>query len=247
MSNVADRQDLMHVNLNKFPSAARLLAAAILAMTAATAQAQMGVHPVILDMGPEELQRADLEVSNTSAERLYVAVEPARIEAPGTDAESRVNMTDPEKLGLLVSPPRLIVEPGERRFVRVAALAPAGEEDRIFRVAVKPVVGDVTGEQTGLKILVGYDVLVIQRPANPEGTLTWEDTGSQIVIRNSGNSNVQIARGKACPPGSDEEGCVELPSTRLYAGNSFTAEKPAGTIASYDVLFMGRARRQVFE
>lgn len=237
----------MQVNLSKLTSAAKLLLAVLMAMTATAAQAQMGVHPVILDMGPEELQRADLEVSNTTSERLYVAVEPARIEAPGTDAESRINLADPEELGLLASPPRLIVEPGERRFVRVAALAPAGETDRIFRVTVKPVVGDVTGEQTGLKILVGYDVLVIQRPANPDGTLAWEDTGSQIVIRNSGNSNVQIARGKACPPGSDEEGCVELPSIRLYAGNSFTVEKPAGTIASYDVLFMGRARRQVFD
>ena len=211
------------------------------------AAAQMAVHPVILDMSPNELQRADLEVENTSAERMYVQVEPSLIVSPGSKDENRLTNADPEQLGLLTSPPRLIVEPGERRFVRVAALGPPGEQDRIFRVTVKPVVGDITGDQTGLKIMVGYDVLVIQRPAKPSGDLVWEDQGTTLVIRNKGNSNVQLANGTACLQGQVNADCAEVPSQRLYAGNELTVAKTAGQIVTYDILFMGKTRRQIFK
>jgi len=229
------------------------LIARIAAMTAlafagcAPALAQIAVHPVILDLQPGALQRTDFAVENPTSERVFVAVEPARIEAPGSAAENRVTVSDPNSLGLLVSPPRMILEPGERRFVRVAALALPGEADRIFRVAVRPVAGEVTGQESGLKVLVGYDLLVIQRPAAPSATLDWEDRGTELVIRNTGNSNLQLVNGKACREGQRAESCAIIPPARLYAGNAMTVAKETGQILSYDLIFMGRARRQVFQ
>ncbi len=205
------------------------------------------VHPVILDFSPKQLQRANLEIQNKSNERLFVAAEPARIDSPGTRSEMRISVPDPEELGLLASPPRLIIEPGERRFIRVAALDPAGESDRIFRLAVKPVVGELFSEQTGLKVLVGYDVLVIQRPAEPRSSILWQDNGTEITLTNEGNSNLQIVRGEACYPDGPKDKCVELRPHRLYAGNTITLTKPNGTVVSYDVLFMGKVKRQIFK
>ena len=226
----------------------RIMATAIVAMAGTVpAVAQIAVHPVIIDLPPEDLQRADFTVENPTSERVFVAVEPARIDAPGSEAETRVALGDPQQLGLLASPPRMILEPGERRFVRVAALTPPGEADRVFRVAVKPVTGDVTGEQSGLKILVGYDLLVIQRPANPTLTIDWENSAEQVVIRNNGNSNAQLINGRACKPDQPEESCTKVASARLYAGNAITVAKGAGEVVTFDVLFMGRTSRIVME
>jgi P pilus assembly chaperone PapD len=209
--------------------------------------AQISVHPVILDMPATELQRAEFEVANSSSERVYVSIEPVRIDSAGTPVETRIAPSDPEELGLLASPPRLIVEPGERRFVRVAALLAPGLQDRIFRVAVKPVVGDLTGEKSGLKVLVGYDLLAIQRPEAPSFTLDWQNRPEEVTIRNTGNSNGQLFNGRACQPDEAEELCTELPSGRLYAGSEMTVAKPEGTTASYDVLFMGKSTRVILE
>ena len=226
----------------------RIVATAIVAMAGTVpAAAQIAVHPVIIDLPPEDLQRGDFTVENPTSERVFVAVEPARIDAPGSEGETRVALSDPQQLGLLASPPRMILEPGERRFVRVAALTPPGEADRVFRVAVKPVAGDVTGEQSGLKILVGYDLLVIQRPAAPSVTLDWEDRGAELVIRHTGNSNVQLVNGRACDEGQQEAQCAEVPSMRLYAGTSVTVPKQAGQIVTYELIFMGKTQRQVFK
>ncbi len=216
-------------------------------LLSAPLNAQIAVHPVILDMPATELQRAEFEVVNSTSERVYVSVEPARIDNAGKPSEVRVAPSDPEKLGLLASPPRLIVEPGERRFVRVAALLAPGVQDRIFRVAVKPVVGDLTGEESGLKVLVGYDLLVIQRPEGPSITLDWQNRTEEVTIRNAGNSNGQLINGRACQPDEVEELCTELPPGRLYAGSEMTVAKPEGTTASYDVLFMGKSTRVILE
>jgi Mat/Ecp fimbriae periplasmic chaperone len=226
----------------------RIIALAALGFAGCSpALAQIAVHPVILDLPPGELQRADFTVENPTSERVFVAVEPARIDAPGSAAENRVAASDPQTLGLLASPPRIILEPGERRFVRVAALTPPGETERVFRVAVKPVAGEVTGEASGLKVLVGYDLLVIQRPAVPSATLDWEDRGDKLVIRNTGNSNIQLVNGRACNKGQQPDECAEMPPARLYAGNEMVVAKQAGQAVTYDLIFMGRSTRQVFK
>jgi P pilus assembly chaperone PapD len=221
--------------------------AALAAVWCPAAQAQIVVHPVIIDLPPDGLQRNDFEVANTSSERVFVAVEPARIDQPGSPEEARITDPDPEALGLLVSPPRLVIEPGERRFVRVAALEPAGDEERIFRVAVKPVVGEVSGQQSGLKVLVGFDLLVIQRPAAPTVTLDWEDRGNTLVVRNTGNSNLQLINGQACAENQSGDACTALAATRMYAGNEITIAKQPEQIATYDILFMGKTQQQVFK
>ena len=95
--------------------------------------------------------------------------------------------------------------------------------ERVYRVTVKPVVGDVAGEKTGLKLLVGYDMLLIQRPREPHGAVTGARDGDTLVLTNAGNTNVELFRGQACPPHGP---CIDLPSERIYPGA--TVRVPAG-------------------
>lgn len=205
------------------------------------------MHPVIVDLAANDLQRADIELENTGADRSYVVVEPARIDSPGLPTETRVINPDPQLTGLLASPNKLILEPGERRFIRIAALAPAGAQDRIFRVAIRPVAGEVRGEHSGLKVLVGYDVLVIQRPVQPDGTLRWSREKDGLSVTNNGNTNVELIRGRACAPGQAAAACPALPPRRIYSGQTAMIPVAAGAKPIYTVKVANKLTERTFD
>ena len=216
---------------NRFaPLAGLVWAGAALALIAAPAVARAGlsVAPVIVDVPPNQPPRSDIELVNDGTETLYVVVEPARIEDPGDAGEKRVRLTDPQALGLLATPNRLVLEPGQRKFVRLALLQPPGDTDRIYRVTVKPVTGDVKASETGLKILIGYDLLVIQRPANPGASVVGSRAGDTLTLKNAGNTNAELFQGQQCDA---QKHCTALPGHRLYAGASWNVPiQPVGPI-----------------
>ena len=200
------------------PLAARYLCAAIalLPWGLAPAHAEMVLSQVIVDLQPDKLGRDDIEVWNDSPERLYVVAELAEIQSPGKPAEKRVANPDPAISGLLVTPQRLILEPGQRRIIRVSAVTPRGDSDRIYRLTVKPVAGAIKSEQSALKVLLGYDVLVLYRPARITGDVTATRIGRKITFRNDSNTAQEMFGGKQCD--SAGKNCRPLGATRLYAG-----------------------------
>lgn len=184
------------------------------------AQAEIILSQVIVDLQPDRPDYQDIEIWNSASERAFVQVEPAEILNPGLPAEHRERIVDPEQGGLLVSPQRLVLEPDERRIIRIAAIAARGEQERIYRVAVRPVAGDVGMETTGLKVLLGYDVLVLLRPAALKGDVTAIRRSGTIEFTNNSNFAHEIYDGKQCNEQGDA--CVNLPSTRLYPGATWS-------------------------
>ena len=224
--------------------ALQCIAALFLLFCAAPARADLSVSQVIVDLAPDRPPRDDIEVWNNGGERIYVVAEPSEIADPGLPDERRVQQRDPEQLGLLVSPNRMMLEPGQRRLLRIAALGTRGERDRIWRVVVKPVVGQVTASQSALKILVGYDVLVILRPPKPKGQVVESRQGRHLSLRNLGNTNIELFAGRQCE--SSGGGCHDLPAHRLYAGASWQQELPSDGPITYNVKIGGRTAPQRF-
>jgi P pilus assembly chaperone PapD len=146
-----------------------------------------------------------------------------------------VSNPDPAVSGLLVTPQRLVLEPGQRRVIRISAVAPHGEADRIYRVTIRPVAGDISANASALKILFGYDTLVLFRPARIVGEVTATRNGRQIIIRNDSNTAQELFEGRQC----DDEGrnCKSLPATRLYAGASWEQTLEYDTPVEYQVSF----------
>jgi P pilus assembly chaperone PapD len=214
------------------------------AILAGPAHAQLVMNQVIVDFAPGRPTFEDVEVWNSSRERLYLVAEPAEMVSPGLPAEHRVTSPDPAQLGLLVTPNRMILEPGQRRLLRVAAIAAPTNAERIYRVMVKPVTGDVSADQTALKVLVGYDVLVIVRPLVPAATVTATREAGQVVLHNGGNTNVELFDGTQC----DAQGahCTELPSKRLYAGATWKPDSARPTPLEYSVKVGTQTRREKF-
>ena len=101
-----------------------LLAFAALAALAGTpARADLVLSDLIVELQPGKQVRRDVEVWNNSPERAFVSVEPREIVDPGLASQNVRQDPDPEKLGLLASPRRMILEPGQRKLVRIASLS----------------------------------------------------------------------------------------------------------------------------
>ncbi|HEY7679034.1 MAG TPA: fimbria/pilus periplasmic chaperone [Terriglobia bacterium] len=170
---------------------------------------------MIVDIGPETANRQDIEIWNNSNERSYVSIVPSEVVNAGLAREQRREESNPEKLGLLVSPNRLILEPQQHKIIRVAALGKLSERERVYRITVKPVVGELAPDQSGLKLLVGYDVLVLVRPGSSRQQVTGRWNGASLILKNEGNESVEVVEGRQC---SVPANCTDLPAKRLYAG-----------------------------
>lgn len=186
------------------------------------AGAEMVLSQLVVDLRPGKQSRQDIEVTNSGADVLYVAVEPREVLGAGTSHTSDRQDPDPEKLGLLVSPTRLILDPGERKLLRVAAITGGLDRERVYRVTIKPVVGQLSSDSGGLKILVGYDVLVLLRPATANAQITGSRSGNELTLHNTGNISVELTGGFQCD--SLSKRCDPLPGGRLYAGATKTLE-----------------------
>ena len=200
---------------------------------AGPAHAQLAISQLVVELKAPSARTADVEIFNDGDERSYVAIEPRGIAAPGTKDMHDVHSPDPEKLGLLVSPARMVLEPRERKTMRVAVIGGSSDTERVYRITVKPVSGKVEAELTGLKLLVGYDLLVLVRPAAVRQDIAISRQGRSLTLTNRGNSSVELADGKQC----DAQGkdCRTLPAKRLYAGASWQQELPLGSPAEYRV------------
>jgi P pilus assembly chaperone PapD len=219
-----------------------LLVAAVLALPSA-AHAEIVLSQLVVDLGSDQDRKADIEVWNNSEERAYVAAEPSEIVDAGKPGETRRTEADPEKRGLLVAPGRMILEPGQRRLIRLAPIGPRGDAERVYRVTVKPVAGALSAEETGLKLLIGYDVLVLLRPSAIRPALTATRSGRRLTVRNDGNASVELIDGRQC---ATKTACIELPGKRLYAGAEWTQDLPSDAPADYVVVSHGRSQRKSF-
>ena len=215
--------------------------AALLLLLAVPAHADLVLSELIVELQPGKVTREDVEVWNNSPERSYVSVEPREIVDPSLPSQRDRKDPDPEKLGLLVEPARIILEPGQRRLVRIAALPADAMREHVYRVTIKPVPAPARSEDSGLKVVVGYDVLVLVRPALPARQVTATRTGRKLTFNNQGNVSVEVVDGRQCP--APRSKCTDLPGKRLYPGASWTVDLPADLPAEYTLKSPGRSDR----
>jgi P pilus assembly chaperone PapD len=209
-----------------------IMAAAMIAgLATVPASAEMVLSKVIVDLAADKPPRDDIEVWNDTSETMYVSAEPYLILAPGTPDEQRVSTLNPQESGLLVSPQKLVLAPGERRTVRIAALGERPTTDRVYRVAIKPVAGAVNSNTNALKVFVGYDALVIVRPESATPKVEAERAGNTLLLRNNGNSAIELFEGGQCD--AEGENCQLLPAKRLYPGAVWQQTLPYETKVSY--------------
>lgn len=205
----------------------RTLACGLVLAIAVGAQASMVLSNVIVHFEPGEPPREDIEIENTGAETLYIEIKPHLVNQPGSPQERRELIRDPRAAGLLVTPNRLVIAPGARKRLRLVDLKPQSDKERVYRVAVTPVIGELNATQSGLKVLIGYEVLVLAQPSNPQPDLIVKRMGQTLHFENRGNTNVLLREGYQCEhDGQEREACAPLSSRRLYPGNRWQLALP---------------------
>jgi P pilus assembly chaperone PapD len=206
----------------------RLAASTVLALVALVggARADMVLSDVIVDLQAPSEMRHDVDVRNDGEETLYVEVGVHRVPDPARDSAARVPETDPRTAGLLASPRRLAIPPGERKRVRIVAREVPTVDDLVYRVAFVPKENEAkTNEAMAFKVLIGYEVLVLVRPADARPELVVERAGRKLHVENRGHSSLLVRQLEQCDP-DDAKRCEELPGNRLYAGEVWDVELP---------------------
>lgn len=203
----------------------------------AQAQGNLSIDKLWVEFGGRGGGRSDVVIRNDSKDRYYITVTTAEIVNPGTDKEERVVRADPEQAGLLVTPNRLILEPGVMRAVRIVSLNEGLTQDRIYRVLITPEVARTAVDEAAegerglrIKMVAAYDVLVVARPADAKPDLQVARAPDKITLRNAGTTNLLLSEMRICPAAASDgeaEGCRESPSVRLYANQTVTVDLTA--------------------
>ncbi|MFN3228592.1 MAG: molecular chaperone [Asticcacaulis sp.] len=196
-----------------------LLGVCLTLMLFGVAHGQIAVDKAVVILSKEP--KAQIIVSNASQQRAFVDIAARRIETPGEAEERPLESSDPEQVGLLASPNRLVLEPGERRSVRINLLGGKAAADRVWRVLVREVTGPDEAQGLAIRTTLAYDVLVIERPDAPKAILATRRTSEGLVVTNTGNTFLVLDRGQACSSLSPDT-CTPLTGKRVYAGKNWT-------------------------
>ncbi|WHI50501.1 fimbria/pilus periplasmic chaperone [Microbulbifer sp. MLAF003] len=215
---------------------------ALLLAISQPALAAMSLDKVILYLDDAPSARDDVVITNPDNETLYLQTEIFRVDNPGQENEQRVRVVNPDEFKLLVSPAKAVLAPGERRRFRLMALDRDLEEEKVYRVTFKPVVGKIKTEQTALKILVAYQALVFVQPSSGQYKVELVGEGDSYKLVNDGNINIEVVEVRHC---LDDGNCRKLNvSGRLYARTNLSLEDIPKD-GELEVLLRGRKSERV--
>lgn len=213
---------------------AALLCLAVLMLSAfAPAYAQMTVDPVILAFDRPDLKRQDMLVGNVGLRPLYLEVSAARILEPASVTETYLTSPDPDAVGLLVAPRRIVLQPGEEKTVRVILLEQEIETDQAWRVHFKPVIGEVITDNPVAIPLIAVKALVFARPSDASAKIIGKREGRALMLSNIGNTNAVVSNGVQCA-GADAD-CQSVRGKRLWPGMVWATKLPLDAPVSFQV------------
>lgn len=209
------------------------LSVVFLMLITSSAKAEFIITTAILEFKQDGPRQQDIELVSRSEENDYVVAEISEIIHPGAPDETRKLIDDPAESGLLVTPDKTILTGGSRKVLRFVLLKEPDAQERIYRVAVKPVVKGVDNDtKVGLKVLVGYEVLVIVRPSTMQPSYTAQRSGKTFTATNNGNTNVLFQHGQQCSAVDD---CEPTPVMRVYPGQTAQLELPKDIPVSFSI------------
>ena len=197
--------------------------------TSIPVQAEMVLNKIIINFQTGKEVREDIEVFNNGNDNLYISTKLFAINQPESETPERKELTNPRSAGIIISPTRFVVAPGQRKVVRVSTTQAAIDKDKVYRILMKPHVGkfDLATEKkvAGIKIILGYELLVFVRPATLQADLQVQRQGKLLSLHNAGNTNINVREIKLCQD-SERKNCEVLGGKRLYAGQKWQVELP---------------------
>lgn len=223
-----------------------ILRGLIICLFSSNLYAEMYVDRSIVIFETGGSQREDVKVSNTGDEVIYIQVEVFSVLNPGTPEEERVKVTDPKELKLIATPNKMVIPAGGQKLIRIVNLETNNTTERVHRINVTPIVAPLSEETSQLRIIVAYQILTIIQPISPQAELLATRSGNVVKFENHGSSNILLTEGSQCKP-NDATECEDLPSRRLYAGNTWELGLPYDAPLAYSVRTFDGIRKQIIK
>ena len=200
----------------------------LLVFTPAAAAAEFGVTPIRLDF-ERGARSAVVSVSNADARPLRMQV---RLMEWTQDAAGQDQYRESDDL--IYFPKMMVVQPKERRLVRVGLKAPMAAAERTYRLFLDELPDDAAqaAAGSGLTFSIRFALPVFLPPAAaaPRGALeaiALEDGKLRVAVANPGNQHFRIASvGVRSAQGFDAEhsGWYLLPGARRVHSIEIPAE-----------------------
>ena len=237
----------------------------VAAVSMQAAQADISVNKAIIEFMPDGEYFTDIKVSNDSRHNAYVAATVQEVIKPGQSAEHKVSASTPEQALLIATPQRLVIPGMETAAIRLLNLDESVKQERVYRVAISPAKGRDKGTNSGVRVIVAYDLLVMVRPKTIVTDIKAQRTNGFMILHNHGNASVILGGGQQCErsrenikdkTGNDEpksdkgnshKKCEPVKGIRLYAGASVALPARKNTTMAFDVESAIETRHKVFE
>ena len=195
---------------------------------------QVSVSDTIVHFASGKKPTINVAVRNSAPDAVYVTAGALLLVDPSVD-QTKTAPAD----NLLVSPKKFSIPGRGERTVRLLLRKRAPEKEQVYRVSFSPQErkfeeGEEERQKEGgirLRILTGMGMLVFVDPAKPQSDLRWERKDGKIVFSNLGNVHVRLVDGKSCS--EDKKDCIDLPSRRVYGGQTVEMPAPDNTILTF--------------
>ena len=216
----------------------------------------ISVSPLLVNMQAGQ-RFSQVQVRNVGTDTAYVTADVSKVINPGMPNQQILKMQDdPEKIGLIALPNKMIIPPHQERLLRFYLLQPTPRSiDQVYHVFVSPVEGEIEAVKqprenpngsigtvhAGIRIILAYGIKIFVRPKNPQPHLVFDRTGKHLTIKNIGNSNVLVTLVEQCQAGH----CQKVPGLvqRYYVGNVYSAALPYNAPVNVYQEYMGQYQK----
>jgi len=215
--------------------------------------AGLSISPLVLRFNATDSYQ-DLKISNTGTTIQYVKIVPTLVVVEKNKVK-QIKIKDPEKMGLLITPSKLVLPPKQSKYVRVVLTRPAGAVERDYIIDVTPVIGRIIypkiagnnskHSQVAMKIIIAYGVMTIVNPKVPHLNIVVKRNKKTITVKNSGNEGVVLRAAKQC---SHPEQCVLLKGVEtkiLYPSQVWSFTVPHPEPVSFQGTYLGRIGKRM--
>ncbi len=192
------------------------------------ASAVIKVSTLHVDFLPTGNQFQDVFIQNAGTDVEYVNVSLFKRTNPVQDPNKIESASgqNPKDFGMVVTPNKLAIAPGQIKRVRLLNLSHGNKTDVVYGLNILPVPAPVLRSKetedvhtaAQVEIISAFVVGVYVLPVNPHVNLSLKRDGKTLTAENTGNTNVLLDNGQQCTT-DKKPVCTEVDPLRVY-GNS---------------------------
>lgn len=207
--------------------------------------ADIGVSPIIIDLA-NKAHDAEIAVKNFDTKHnAYIEITPYRLTNPGSPADKKERVRNPQRDGLVVFPAKLILLPGQTQFVRIVKTAKKSAHEKVYQIDFIPKNSShlmsrnlPNGPVMGIRVVVGYGARITLRPDILSPSISVKRVNEQLIIKNTGNTQLKIVSCTQLIAGKKTE--IPLPAYTLFSSKTITKKLTTLSPVTLDVFVMDK-------